>query len=543
MLNNEQRDAVYSNQNKILCLAGAGCGKTHSMIERIVRLVNEGENPASILVLTFTNAAAFEMQTRYLNHRDINPDLSVPNFRTFHSFCYSLIASDISVRSALGYTSLPEIATEAQTKEIEKLAAEQSGIKLSANKLKSASAFTQETLRKTAQRIMIARNLITFDIMCYNVCKLFVKDEFCIKRYKEKYRNIFVDEFQDTDPKQWEFVSSFTDSSIFLVADALQAIYAFRGADSSIVKNIADDREWYKVKLTYNYRSTSQICQFANHHSEHGEESYRVQIYSNKEGDEVVCIPYDQDNTLRNIILTCNRLHVQNGGSCAILCRTNAEVRQVAEWCKRLRIPVVTKDAETDTTIGMLRSVKDDEYAVTWLASKLRTAYYSRYLRRSFLQPYTLDEFQSEYLEDSVNDYLLDRVATIRQWRRELANIKSVEDMQKFIAHVGPKQIDDISNIHKRSELIDALISLYNTETPDNLLSKLYVGTIHSVKGLEYDSVMLLGVGGETFRLTNEENLNLYYVGITRARTHLCIWKGTLHDTSEIFDDEYDTIE
>lgn len=527
MLNIEQREAVYTDAHKLLCLAGAGCGKTYSMIARICRLVESGFPASSILVLTFTNAAALEMETRYMSKR---PDDAIhPNFRTFHSFCYSLLVTDLSVRRQLGYTYVPVVASEAETKEIEKLAAEQCGIKLSSNKLQTASQFVQDTLKAATRKLMNARGLITFDMMCYDVCKLFKEDAPCIQRYKQRYKYIFVDEFQDTDPKQWEFVSAFNDADIFVVADALQAIYAFRGADSSIVKKLADDPDWHKVKLTYNYRSTSQICQFANQHSEHGEDSYRVKIHSNKEGPEVSCKFYDEADTLRSIISYCYRLHVENGGTCAILCRTNAEVYQVAEICKSLHINAVTKDAEVDTTTALLRSIKDEQYAVTWLASKLKTSLYSTYLRRAYVQEYTLKEFIDEFISDS-DDYLMKHARTIQMWNQKLADISSEEDMKRFVNMVGPKSLPQGIEIHKRSELIDALISAYNGETASKSVSTMYVGTIHSVKGLEYDSVMLLNVGGKSFRLTNEENKNLYYVGITRARDHLYIWKGDMYN-------------
>lgn len=529
-LNNEQRDAVYADAHKMLCLAGAGCGKTYSMITRICRLVETGVTASSILVLTFTNAAALEMETRYMSKRP--DDVLYPNFRTFHSFCYSLLVTDLNVRCQLGYTSIPTVASDAETKEIEKLAAEQSGIKLSTSKLQTASTFIQDTLKKTIRRIMNKRGLITFDMMCYDVCQLFKEDAPCIQRYKQHYKYIFVDEFQDTDLKQWEFVSSFKDSDIFVVADALQAIYAFRGADSSIVKGLADDPDWYKVKLTYNYRSTSQICQFANQHSDHGEESYRVKIHSNKEGPEVSCRFYSEEDTLQSIILECNQLHVENGGTCAILCRTNAEVNQIAQMCKSLHIDAITKDAEIDTTIAILRSVKDEQYAVTWLASKLKAASYSTYLRRAYIQPYTLAEFVQEFVSDP-SSYIMEYVEKIQSWNQKLAEIASADDMNRFISMIGPRRLAENLEIHKRSELIDALISLYDDRDNSKSILSLYVGTIHSVKGLEYDSVMLLNVGGKSFRLTNEENKNLYYVGITRARDHLYIWKGDIYNEGE----------
>ena len=117
-LNKEQSVAVMSDDKKILCLAGAGTGKTFSMIERIARLVSSGVDPASILALTFTNAAAFEMRSRFQNRCK---GCTIPEFRTFHSFCYSLMAVDKEVRRKLGYTQMPSLATDSNKKQIEKL--------------------------------------------------------------------------------------------------------------------------------------------------------------------------------------------------------------------------------------------------------------------------------------------------------------------------------------------------------------------------------------------------------------------------------------
>ena len=115
-LNKEQLQAVNSNSDRILCLAGAGAGKTKSFIDRISRLVDDGVAPSSILALTFTNAAAAEMRSRY---EDKNIGKGVPEFRTFHSFCYSVLCKDPAVRSALGYDGVPGIATDEQEKAIE----------------------------------------------------------------------------------------------------------------------------------------------------------------------------------------------------------------------------------------------------------------------------------------------------------------------------------------------------------------------------------------------------------------------------------------
>ena len=88
--NAEQLKVINSNERTILCLAGAGAGKSFSLVHRIARLVNEGADPTSILALTFTNAAACEMQNKYKQVEGLDLSKPCPEFRTFHGFCYSL---------------------------------------------------------------------------------------------------------------------------------------------------------------------------------------------------------------------------------------------------------------------------------------------------------------------------------------------------------------------------------------------------------------------------------------------------------------------
>lgn len=292
-LNEQQQKAVDLNADKILCLAGAGTGKTFCMLSRISRLVDDGADPSSILVLTFTNAAAFEMRERYKRNHS---ERVVPEFRTFHSFCYSIISRDGNVREALGYTKVPKIATDAELHRIETLAKEKCGTKLSNDKIKGKvpltpkEQFELDVYNKCVDKILKSSGLITFNILCYDVCDLFVTDHESILDYKERYKYLFVDEFQDTDPRQYDFITSFKDSSLFVVGDALQAIYSFRGADSSIIMGLANSSDWQTVKLFKNYRSTEEICDFANSNSNYADDSYRIEIEGQRYGSIAVSV-------------------------------------------------------------------------------------------------------------------------------------------------------------------------------------------------------------------------------------------------------------
>ena len=224
-LNNEQMSAVLCDDKKILCLAGAGTGKTTTMLERISHLVDTGVDPSSILVLTFTNAAAFEMKDRYQKKHNKN---RIPEFRTFHSFCYYVLSSNVALRRSLGYTETPTIADEAIRKRILREAGSITNIKSSIESLSKKTnrsvkeQYEYETLCKTASKLMQKRNTITFDELSKKVCELFQKDDPGVQVYKNQYRYIFVDEFQDTDPTQFKFIESFPDSKLFVVGDALQ---------------------------------------------------------------------------------------------------------------------------------------------------------------------------------------------------------------------------------------------------------------------------------------------------------------------------------
>ena len=131
-LNDNQQYAVDCKDKQILCLAAAGSGKTAVLVARLKRLIQDGVNPKSILVLTFTNAAALEMQERFSRN---NKESELAMFYTFHGFCYYLMAKYPDVCRAMGYATLPEIIDDVEYKAIFGKTKIQSGVKLSDDKL------------------------------------------------------------------------------------------------------------------------------------------------------------------------------------------------------------------------------------------------------------------------------------------------------------------------------------------------------------------------------------------------------------------------
>ena len=212
MLNSEQREVVNANDNRIVCLAGAGSGKTYTLIHRIARLVNDGVNPSSILCLTFTNAAAFEMKKRYKDLIAEANSAHIPDFYTFHAFCYKLLSENYGICKELGYSEIPKIITPEQENQLSIEIVLRCGIKLPKAVLcgikqpTPKQKFDYDVYVKKYNDTLLQNNQITFDSLCYKICELFVSDNDLVSRYKNKYTNIFVDEYQDTDDRQSSFV-------------------------------------------------------------------------------------------------------------------------------------------------------------------------------------------------------------------------------------------------------------------------------------------------------------------------------------------------
>lgn len=516
--NEDQLRAVLSDSKKILCLAGAGTGKTFCMLSRISRLVDDGVDPSSILVLTFTNAAAFEMKSRYLS----NHEGACPDFRTFHAFCYHLLSTNSGILSKLGYKNIPSIADESEQKRIQKQASMQIGVKLPKNKLTGKvelddlDQFHIDILKKAERRLMLSKNLITFDDLCYRVCELFYEDDNLIKQYKARYKCVFVDEFQDTDPKQFKFIQTFRDSSIFVVGDALQAIYGFRGADSSIIKSLASDESWETVKLHQNYRSTKQICDFANSNSTYADSNYRIEINSDRDGHTVQI----RDSWKYTDLVEMCRNSSESGRSCAVLFRTNMEVDKLQSVLDDNDIVYTTKNSKESARPIILAAINND-YLVDWLASKLNSDAYAQYIRLSSTTNYNLNDFLSDFNSyDSVRESAK-LVAYVRKVCR--CNITDVKKAQLLSKCIEINIADFDNKVSTMSRFLSKILESCPEECSD---CKLYVGTIHSVKGLEYDKVILAGVGGKFFKLDKEDNQNLLYVGITRAKNDLTIFRG-----------------
>ena len=525
-LNTEQLQAVNSNSDRILCLAGAGSGKTFSLVERITRMVNDGVFPGSILVLTFTNAAAAEMKSRYETK---NVGKVVPEFRTFHAFCYSIMCKDAAIRNALGYTTPPDIASDAQEKSIQEQAKAQCKITISKEKLSDRENLTRDEQRqvelydKAVNRLMLMNGIITFDALNEKVSDLFVKEHPATKPYKLQYTHILVDETQDTNGVQMRFLNSFSNSTFYFCGDVLQNLYSWRGTSNEFMKALANTPGWEVIKLFTNYRSTNQICEFANKFSAtYADPSYRIEMQGTRDGEKVhkrftespAGFSLINSKSLDDVAATYAKLD----GTSAILCRTNKEVAAVASYLTKHEIEFTTTH-ESKLTF-YISCALSETYTLECMASYLSSDKYGEYIR---LAAQTKRPDLAWFLK------LYGKTPRIKD------DIQAIEDLTNISVLPGTtseklKEVSKRFNINipvtpDKDYFGDAFLKYLQDITSTAKSSELYVGTIHSVKGLEYDNVFVMNVGSYNFKLNNEDMKNLFYVAITRAKNRLYVYE------------------
>lgn len=285
-LNPVQREAVQLPEGPVLVVAGAGSGKTRVLVSRIAFLLENGISPESIIAITFTNKAAGEMKRRVAQL--IGPVAQDMWVSTFHSACVRILRSQAR---RLGYSSSFSIYDSADSLRLIKLCLKElnidekrmppravaAAISNAKNKLMDAGLFTDFASapweRKIArvyedyERRLAEQSAFDFDDLIMRTVEIFDRFPDALERYQNWFRHVLIDEFQDINHAQARLATLLAGRwrNIFVVGDADQGIYAFRGAT---IKNLLDfERDWPEsrvVTLEQNYRSTKTILDAAN---------------------------------------------------------------------------------------------------------------------------------------------------------------------------------------------------------------------------------------------------------------------------------------
>jgi len=352
-LNEHQQRAVETIEGRVLILAGAGSGKTRVLTHRIAHLINHLQvSPKAILGLTFTNKAAAEMCHRV---SDLVPPSSAKQvtLSTFHSFCLSILRSDISrlgytdkftlydehdVKRLINYIARDFLEIDSEMPSMAKAVALIGHAKNRGDRPESISDPSSEwhqeftrTLYRRLEEAMRAYNAVDFDRLLTLTVELFERYPDVLDRYQERYRYIMIDEYQDTNPIQYRLAEllSAKYGNLCVVGDDDQSIYGWRGAD---MRNILEFGCASTIKLEQNYRSTSTILDAANAVIGHNSRRHKKVLWSAcGKGNpiEVFVAPTDMQEA-EAVVARIAKLH-ENGlawKDIAILYRSNALSRQ-----------------------------------------------------------------------------------------------------------------------------------------------------------------------------------------------------------------------
>ncbi len=345
-LNPAQRKAVFTTKGRVLILAGAGSGKTSVLTHRVAHLVRHCSVPAqSILGLTFTNKAAAEMRSR-LAKMIPGKEARQVTLCTFHSFCMGILRNEIG---RLGYTKNFSLYNEKDIKRLvsqltrhmlehegELPSLEPTLALIAKAKNKGASPedkneiwhdqFSKE-LYQRLQVCMRAYNAVDFDSLLSLTIELFEQFPEVLATYQERYLNIMIDEYQDTNPIQYRLAALLSQKhrNLCVVGDDDQSIYGWRGAE---IKHILQFEADEVIKLEQNYRSTPLILGAANAVIANNKERHQKHLWSDAaSGDPITLFhaPTEQEeaNSVVRRIISLHKEKKVPWKEIAILYRSN----------------------------------------------------------------------------------------------------------------------------------------------------------------------------------------------------------------------------
>ena len=605
-LNKTQKEAVEAVNGPVLIFAGAGSGKTRVLTHKLYHLVSEGLfKPEEILAVTFTNKAAKEMKERVLKLlKTSDLDLSMG---TFHSICARVLREDID---ALGFSrhfaiydvrdQLDLIKVLYESFEISKnlITPNQLRNQISLfknkmmepkeveNKAKTILEKTVAKVYKEYQKNLKLNDALDFDDLLTFPLEIFKKKPSVLKKYQKRWKYILVDEYQDTNRAQFQFLTSLASEheNICVVGDDDQSIYGWRGAD---VSNILDFEKTFSsckvFKLEKNYRSTQEILNAATAVVMHNDnrESKNL-VAANGSGETLGLLEtIDEQEEASAVVSSIEKeikLNKRTFNKFSVLYRTNAQSRALEESFIRQGIPYniigsvrFYERKEVKNVIAYLRLVVNLKDTIS--------------LRRIINFPArgigakTIDKCVEQAKKDKIEfidvlknpndmeirgkqaDALFKFYNIIIKYHDLRKKLSANELARSLVEEIGilthfkeSKEPDAKDRFDNVAELLTS-IEEFSVRNPDSELStflenvslqtdidnwndtdnRVTLMTIHSSKGLEFPVVFIAGMDEGLFPLFRslddknelEEERRLFYVALTRAEEKVYLLYAT----------------
>ena len=312
VLNEDQKEAVLSDDKYLRIVAGAGSGKTRVLTMRIVHLVEDKAVwPSHILAITFTNKAANEMKDRI---RNMMPDATSQAWiSTIHSLCVRILREDIMAmgwprnftvldaddQKSILREAYKQLKVDAQTYSYGSLLDYISNNKSADISVERAfilaGSYSGEKIKAQIYEYYVKRQndlyALDFDDLILWTVRMFRKFPEILAKWQKRFSYIHVDEFQDIDNVQYELIRQLTgmENSLYVVGDPDQTIYTWRGADVNIILNFVKDYPTAKtIMLNQNYRSTAAILNGANSVIKNNKHRLEKDLFSNRESEEKI---------------------------------------------------------------------------------------------------------------------------------------------------------------------------------------------------------------------------------------------------------------
>lgn len=594
LLNEAQYEAVMHQDGPALVVAGAGTGKTRTLVYRVARLIESGVDPSQLLLLTFTRRAAHEMLTRASQLLDDR--CRRVEGGTFHHYCSKLLHR---YSKKIGF---PENFTVIDSSDaMDTIHLLRSRLEIPKNRSRfpkkstlyaifSTSVNKQKSVRETIeeeyshfvkeieniesifhnyQSYKELNNVMDFDDLLIKTNELFEQHPDVLEEVSSGNQHVLVDEYQDTNALQADLARHFSSvhQNIMAVGDDAQSIYSFRGADHRNMLHFPELFPGTKViMLEENYRSTQQILDLANKILTLASHKFEKKLTTqNDDGDLPGLIKSanmnDQSRFITQMILNLREQgHELN--DIAVLFRNGRDSYDLEVMLNRKNIPFVKYGGQKFTEAA---HVKDVLAHLKVLINPKDTISWNRVLMLiEGIGPKTAEElfrwaqeggdpFRPDQAPNISDRYIL-QLRALGELFKALNRLSGsvTEQLQKVVEYYAsfckkryddhPKRMKDleafvdISGTYRSLESMIEEIALdpieataVDTETSQKDEPPLILSTIHSAKGLEWNTVFLIqcldGILPSGYALDDPEQLDeeirLLYVAVTRAKINL----------------------
>lgn len=574
MFDEYQNKAIFCNEDKVLLVASPGSGKTTVIIEKLIKLIGEGVNGDNILLITFTRKACENMKSRFIKKVSTS---TLPNFYTFHGLFYKIVKENIKSDIDIIDESLIEEFLKNCLKKYVDVVTEYKikSVICELNRFNSSNKSIEDFdtslskdflsyIVKEYKKFKLKNELFDFNDLAIEVLNLFDKREDILNLYREKFKYILVDEFQDCDDIQFKILKMLSENSkLFCVGDEDQSIYQFRGANPSIMVNFCkifkNSKKYY---LKYNYRSKYSIIDFSRNVILNNKIRNEKQLIGKKiEEGEVICKKFLEDTEQGTYIVNDIECIMKNGGELsdfAVLYRNHSDSFSVlSEFIKR---NIKINFLDSNFNIFEQFYIKDiinlllfiDECTINnfeKIYNKITFIFSRKIINIIKKYDYNADVFSvvnSNIDKLSTSDkrsiYNLEKIIIrLKKYPLE-SKIKGVLNKLGYLTYINniitSKSLDGeevkyfIKYFYNLMFKFNSIGEFDKSVSSINSIHGVNFGTIHSSKGMEFKCVYIINAQKFKDQVTNsninvfydeEEERRIFYVGITRAIDRLRI--------------------